>query len=118
MAALSRDAILAAHDLRMEEVAVPEWSGSVWIRSLSGIERDDFEADYLRRKGYGEELQNFRARLVMLCACDESGNRLFTADDLEPLGKKSAAALDRLFAAAQQLNGIGGRDMEELQKNS
>ena len=49
---------------------------------------------------------------------DESGQRLFTDEEADLLGAKSGAALDRVFAIAQKLNGLSGADVEEFSKNS
>ena len=51
MEKLTRDAILAAEDLRTEEVPVPEWGGSVIVRTLRGDDRDAYDlACYASRK--------------------------------------------------------------------
>ena len=39
---LSKDAILAADDLPRETVHVPEWGGDVYVRTMSGTDRDAF----------------------------------------------------------------------------
>ena len=44
MTILTRDQILQANDLVTETVEVPEWGGSVFVKSLTGVERDQFEA--------------------------------------------------------------------------
>jgi hypothetical protein len=59
-----------------------------------------------------------RARLVARSICDAEGAALFTEADVNALGEKSAAALDRIFAAAQELSGLGAQDVENLAKNS
>lgn len=64
------------------------------------------------------DLTNMRARLVALSVVDEAGQRVFTDDEVDLLGAKSGAALDRVFAAAQELNGLSGADVEALTKNS
>jgi hypothetical protein len=48
---------------------------------------------------------------------DEQGNRMFSEADIEALGRKSAAALERVCKVAQALNGIGEAELEELQGN-
>lgn len=110
---LTRDQILAADDLKRQAVAVPEWGGDVYVRMLTGGERDAFEvsAELKDRK-------NIRAKLLSLTVCDEAGVRLFTDADILALTGKSAAALERLFEAAMKLNRIGAKDVEELEKNS
>ena len=120
MTLLSKTAILCANDLQTEDVEVPEWFGSVRVRSLNGRERDAFEASMVRGEGKDRkvDLTNMRARLVGLTVIDEGGQRLFTDDEVDLLGSKSGAALDRVFAVAQKLNGLCGADVEELTKNS
>ena len=117
---LSKTAILAANDLKSEDVEVPEWGGAVRVRSFTGRERDAFESSMVRGEGRDRkvDLTNMRARLVGLTVIDETGQRLFTDDEVDLLGAKSGAALDRVFAVAQKLNGLSGADVEELSKNS
>ena len=120
MSLLSKTAILAAQDLQTEDVEVPEWGGAVRVRNFTGRERDAFEASMVRGEGRDRkvDLTNMRARLVGLTVIDETGQRLFTDDEVDLLGAKSGAALDRVFAIAQKLNGLSGADVEELSKNS
>lgn len=120
MALLTRDQILAADDLKRETLEVPEWGGEVIVRSLTGTERDAFEDSVVKQRGNSRELnlRNARARLVSLSLIDEAGNKLFTDKDVDLLGRKSAAALDRVFAAAQRLSGLTENDIDELAKNS
>ena len=120
MTLLSKTAILAANDLKSEDIEVPEWGGAVRVRSFTGRERDAFEASMVRGDGKDRkvDLTNMRARLVGLTVIDETGQRLFTDEEVDLLGAKSGAALDRVFAVAQKLNGLSGADVEELSKNS
>lgn len=121
--ALKRNQILDAKDLTREFVKVPEWAtdgeDSVCIKMLTGTQRDEFEASMVEVTKSGrprQNLANVRARLVMLCAIDPDDNDLplFTKEDLRELGNKSAVALDRVFSAAQRLNGFTESDIEEL----
>jgi hypothetical protein len=116
MGALTRETILAAQDLPAKSVAVPEWGGEVLVRSMTGAERDLYEQALMAaRTANGKfNIANVRARLVAFCAVDEAGKRLFEDADIEALGAKSAAALDRVFAAAAALNGIGEKDVQAL----
>ena len=113
---LTKDQILQAKDARMEEVKVPEWEGSVFVRSLTGRERDQLEAEILQTPGK-KNMENLRSKLIALSAVDEKGNRLFELKDAVALGEKNARALDRIFAVAQRLSGLTAKDMEELTKN-
>lgn len=124
MAILTKAQILAAPDLVTELVPVPEWGGEVLVRSLTGTARDQYEADFLLidtsrgKPSYDMDLENARARLVALSVVDESGTLIFSDDDVIELGKKSASALDRVYAASKRISGLSDDDVEELRKNS
>ncbi len=110
---LSRDQILQSDDLPRKEVLVPEWGGSVFVRTMSGSERDRFEAAHLRNPE-----KNFRARLAVLTVCDDKGSPLFNDADIETLGAKSSSALTRIFEAASKLNRLSKEDYEDLGNGS
>lgn len=116
---LGRDAIFAIADLKTEEVRVPEWGGTVRVRSLTGLERDKFESESMEKRGDGYEaiFKNLRARLITLSVVDGEGNRLFKDGDAQKVGSKNAAALNRVFEVAQRLSGLTGKDVEDLAKN-
>ena len=115
---LTKDEILSAKDLHTETVYVPEWGGSVIVRTITGFERDQFEASITEgKKGAKVNLENLRARLVALSTVNEKGERIFTLADVKALGRKSASALDKVFAVAQRLSGLTSEDVEELAKN-
>lgn len=126
MALLTKAQILAAQDIVIETVLVPEWGGEVLVRSLDGAARDQYESDFLlmdrmvagKTPTYELDLLNARARLVALSVVDENGDRMFDDVDVLDLGKKSAQALDRVYEVAQRLSGLSKKDVEELQKNS
>ena len=113
---LNREAILSSVDLPKELVNVPEWGGDLYVSTLNGTQRDSFEASMQGKKNK-LNLENVRARFAVLTICDEGGTRLFTDHDAKALGEKSAAALDRVFAVAQRLNGFSDEDSRELSKN-
>lgn len=116
MTLLNRDAILTADDLQTEDVQVPEWGGTVRVRSLIGSERDAFEA-HVAGDGKKANLDNLRARLVALTIVDDKGERVFSDGDVKKLGMKNAAALNRVFDAAQRLSGLTEADVEEMAGN-
>lgn len=115
MGLLSREQILAASDLAREVVEVPEWGGEVYVRVLTGVERDQFEASCADDE---QGTRNFRARLCALCMVGEDGNRLFEFGEAQQLGAKSGQALDRVFDVARRLNGMSKDAIEEQEKNS
>jgi hypothetical protein len=113
MTILTKDAILAADDLPREAITIPEWGGDVFVRTMSGTDRDAFETSLIAKEG---RMENVRARLVALTVCDASGERLFEDSEIALLGRKSARALDRVFSVAQRLNGIGAEQVDAAKK--
>lgn len=113
---LSRDAILSAPDLEYEDVRVPEWGGVVRVRGMTGAERDQWEAALLDGDKKLTRRQ-VRATLVALTVVDEQGRRLFSEEDVERLGAKSARALQRVFNVAQRLSRLSLEDVEKLEGN-
>jgi hypothetical protein len=118
---ITKQQILAATNLPIEPVDVPEWGGTVHVRTMSGTERDAFEQTMIALKAGGgkgaTDLSNIRARLAVRTLCDADGTRLFIDDDAEALGQTSGRALDRVFGVAQRLNGMTAEDVKELVGN-
>ena len=112
--ALLWESILAAVDLPREEVPVPEWGGSVWVRTLTGTERAEFELANVRaRKAAKDEdawFKDYGVRLLALALCDEAGVALVPAGSVSVLAGKSSLVLDRLVGVAARMNGLGARD--------
>ena len=116
---LDKQAILGADDLPVTTVDVPEWGGQVGVRCMTGAERDEFEQSVSDASKNGKvNIRGLKGRLVGLTLCDEAGARLFTDAEIADLAKKSGAAIDRLFKAAQKLNHLTDDDVEELAGNS
>jgi len=110
-----REQILAKSDLITQEVEIPEWGLTLTVKTLTGTERDEYEASLI--KGRKADLTNMRAKLCARCIVDQNGKRIFADSDIKALGGKSALALDKVFEVAQELNGIGTKELEELAKN-
>ena len=118
---LTRDQILAHAEtpLRIETVPVPEWGRDVLILEWSGTKRDAFENHFVTKDGKRdlEAAKHARAYMVVDSVVDENGHYLFTLKDVEVLGSLSAAALDRVFQRARDLNHMTDKDINELEKN-
>lgn len=112
---LTRDQILEANDLQKESVEVPEWGGSVLVATMSGRARDAWEQSLVAGKGVN--MENIRARLVAFTVVDDQGNRMFSDGDVDALGRKSGAALDRVVDVARRLNKLTERDLEDIKGN-
>jgi len=115
---LDKDAILSANDRATREVEVPEWGGTVIVQAMTGKQRDEFEAAVQRRsKGDAVDIRGLKVLLVILTTVNQENEPLFTLDDADALAAKSGAAIDRIFRAASELNGLAESDIKDLAKN-
>lgn len=113
---LSREAILDAQDVTIEQVEVPEWGGFVFVRSLSAKDRDTLESSMVQQKGKTRTvtLDDFSAKLFVATVCDQEGNLLFSESDVPSLSRKSAAAVRRVLEVAQRLSGMNAEDVNKM----
>lgn len=109
---LTREQIEAADDLPREEVPVPEWNGSVFIRLMTAGEHArlgvDFEA--IPR----DELM---AYVLAKTLCDEAGRPLFDEGGVAVLSRKNKDVILRLYGVASRLNKMAAGDVEDAAKN-
>lgn len=98
--------ILSAQDSRIERVDLPELGGFVYVKSMTGRQKDAFDNSLLvTNEGKREVVPlNARAKYLVHVICDAERNPLFTEADIERLGDKSSAILDRLWKAARRLS--------------
>lgn len=118
MKLLGKDQILSADDLPFRDIEIPEWSGTVRVRTMTGGERDAFEASIYETVGDKVTFnrQDFRAKLLSKVIVDESGLRLFSDKEIVALSGKSARAISRLFDIAQEINGISRAETDAIEK--
>lgn len=116
---LTREKILALNDRKTERVETPEWGEGecVYVRSLSGQERDELEAAISAARADGHINRDARARFCAAFTCEEDGTPLFTLADVDTLTGKSGAVLTRILTAGMKLNAMRERDLKELEKN-
>ena len=117
MSFLTKELLLSKRERKIKKVMLPEMGTDeyIFIRSLKSAEITGWQASMLNPKT-GEpsiKLQKqSRERLVMLAACDESGNPIFGREDLEALNGLENSIIGRLTIAIQELCGIGDDDLE------
>ena len=109
-----RELILAVEDLPSEDVVVPEWDTIVRVRALTAAEGEAFGNEVTGKKVKGSIMARL---LVRVCQDPETGERLFEDSDVDALGDKSSAAVQRLFAVAQRLSALGDGAAAELEGN-
>ena len=126
MILLSREALLQKDDLKLEKVELTR--GYVFVREMTGHEKDVWEQSMLKQKPSGDRnkaveyettLEDFRAKLAVVTVCDADGNLIFKPEDARSLNKvMSASNMERIITVAQKLNAITEKDKDEILKNS
>ena len=117
---LNKNAILQAVDIVIEKVEVPEWAGFVYVKSMTGAEKDDYDNSVVDISGekVKVDMKNARAKMCARTICDKDGKLLFALSDVNALGKKNGAVLERIFDVARRLSGYGKDEIKNLAKNS
>lgn len=122
---LTREEILSAPDVIVRAVESPEFGGTVGVRAPECSARDAWERDQILLKERGDaagkshqDLLAFRSRFLAMCLCDAEGRLLFTAEDVEALGRRNSKAMDRLYSVARQMAGLTAADERALLGNS
>ena len=111
-----RDAACNAK-IERESLVVPELGGEIYVRGMSGKERDKFEEGMRIRKGRmagQSDLRNFRAQLAVRVIVDAAGERLLNDGDADLMGKLPAGVLDRIIAKSTELSGKATEEIDEL----
>jgi hypothetical protein len=96
-----KHAILAARDVRVRPVEVPEWPGvAVFVKSLNVREAIAFEA--AQKETPAEKVVSLYLTYTL---CDEGGAAAFDpASDVDALCEKDPDVLSRIFREALRLN--------------
>ena len=118
-----RDAILNAADLKHEDVDATEWWGCwIRIREMNALEKHEFGIQLLGDDGeahLSRMAPDMMTRIVMMCVVDKIGNRVFTDEDVQALGKKNPAPIELIASKVFALSGMGadaidkGKDVSE-----
>ena len=108
---LDASSILAIDDLGSEEVWIEKWSTHVKVRGMTAGER----TEYSLLMGDGGIPKDAQARMVQMCAMNETGHHLFLPEHVKQLSQKSADALEPLTGAIMRLSGMGNQ--EDAEKN-
>ena len=116
MGTLSRDQILGADDRKTDELEVPEWGGSVKIRSMSGSEVQK----YVEAVQADEDADiKHMCLLIHFSVVGDDGKKLFSTEDIEALADKNLLVLRSVSEACIAVNGLNQAEVaDELKKTA
>lgn len=108
-----KDKIQAADDIKSEMVEVPEWGVTVEVRTISGARRAEVFSRATNTEGNVVAGTAYISLIVAAAYDPETGEPLFSQDDVEWLKEKSAKATERIATVAARLAGIGGEALKQ-----
>lgn len=117
----TKEELLAAKVARESvPVKVNGKTGTVWVRGMTGTERDSWEQTvFAKRKGAKDEVYPYyRASLIVRSVCDDKGARLFSDEDIVRVSEMPADILDDIYDVAARLSGISQEEVDRIEKNS
>jgi hypothetical protein len=115
----SRESFLKPAQRRFKDVTLPVTGEKYKIRSLTEGEKEAYEASLLTAKGdvTKTSLTGARRRLVVLCLCNGSNERILSDADIDAMKELDGADLAYLQDEIQQHVGFKAGDIEGLVKN-
>lgn len=119
---LDREAIRNKPKSATKQIHIPEWDADVFVRRISGMERDELEVEALDKRTMEPSVNTmigYRAKCAAVFLSDESGNRLFSEpDDWKELRDMDGSAINRIAIEGRKFNGMTVKAIEDLEKNS
>jgi hypothetical protein len=121
--------ILAASDIKSESMTIPEWGVTIKVTGMSGRTREKFLEAVFQNGGGGDgEASKVATNKAMVPLINDfvvdgardpqTGERLFTADDIDALREKNGETLQRIALKVISLSGLGEKAVETAQGNS
>jgi hypothetical protein len=114
-----RDLLLKPLETPREVVQLPELGDgvSITVKGMNAKEKGAFEMQFVKKGEHDVAKQRqMRERMLVACCVDDSGSRIFTAEDVAALGLQSVFLIDRIFAACKRVN--GDDEAEDAEKKS
>lgn len=115
-----RDQILAAEDIPVEKISVPEWGingdpMTVLVKGMTGSERAAFMKDFSNEDGTVNYVAMYPSLLIKCVVDPDDGSRIFDDSDRDMIMQKAGAVLDRLSKVAFRLSGMGAEAIDDAQ---
>lgn len=121
MTTSTREQLLVKQERRIERVDLPEFGEDayVMVHGMNAREKIEYEASLMTSRfemDVGKQ-KTQKERMIICCARDDDGDRIFTDDDVAALGEWPVDPFNRVFDKALYLTG-GYRSLKKAAKNS
>ncbi len=109
-----RDRILAAEDIQIEQVEVPEWGVTVEVRGMDGAARARYMEMFRDDDGRINYVALYPTAIIECVFDPGTGVRVFQEGDEAAINTKSGKALERVAGVVMRLSGMN----EEAEKEA
>ena len=121
---LTREQVLAASDIEIAEVEVPEWGeegDTVLVKGLDALYVSSLiSSGFIETKADGSQEANIsKLDFVDLAArslVDDKGEKLLTRSEMKRMGSKSFSVVARIAMKALELTGLTEEDEEDAER--
>jgi hypothetical protein len=124
--ALTKEQILGIVDIKVKEIEVPLWGGTLFIKQLTRGQQDEYLHRQFGKFGVKQQgkTQNIESSMDMFGhdswifaqgVCDENGKRLFTDKEVEAINQKNGEAVGAVAVEIVKFSGMEA-DVQELEK--
>ena len=114
-----RERILAADDITTETMEIPEWGVTVAVRTMTGAARAEMLVSASDPTTGEVNYQTLYPQVIVASVIDpETGESVFTVEDVNALNLKSAAVVERVAQAGMRVSGMTKEAEKELGNDS
>lgn len=113
-----RDQIIAADDIELELVEIPEWGVTILVKSMTGAERGQMLKAVTTKDGQVDISKAISDVLIFTAHDPETEERIFTLADRDLLNEKSGAAIQKAAEVGMRLSGLMPTSIDESGKDS
>lgn len=113
-----RDRIFASEDIESKVIEVPQWGVKLEVRALNGRARANLLRSYVNDDGSMNVEAMYPSLIIQSTYDPETGEQVFSDEDVAALNAKSGAALEVIASTAMKLSGMAPEAVAEAGKDS
>ena len=115
---INKDELLGMSPI-MKELFLKEMDASIWVKVMTGEERRNFHIRCAtdKKKTSDGTPECLVPLLIIMCSCWDTGEPIFTFEDMEAIDKLPSTVMGKIFETAAELNGLTQKSIDKKVKN-
>jgi hypothetical protein len=113
-----RDRILQASDIKSNVLTVEQWGVDLDIRTMTARERSRLVSSCTKPDGTVDMEKMYPLLLIAAVYDPETGDKVFSAEDMESLQEKSASAIEFVAQKIMEVSGMNPKAVDEEGKGN